>query len=179
MVCRNLSAYADAPRAGSAEAKGDVLCRRSAPMRCTPCRQRRGKALPFCPNTPRPGCTPCRQRRGKEKSLAGATKGCPMHPVQAAPRQRQSSPMVKAVPSDAPRAGSAEAKPPQYIGDCTEDDDAPRAGSAEAKILITVGCSPLLAMHPVQAAPRQRGRVVHRPSARRDAPRAGSAEAKR
>ena len=55
-----------------------------------------------------------------------------MHPVQAAPRQRTESGEKQWVSVDAPRAGSAEAKPDPseaYL----KSEDAPRAGSAEAK----------------------------------------------
>ena len=78
----------DAPRAGSAEAKIDVLtlnqivskmhpvqaAPRQSPLRsgclaacarCTPCRQRRGKVSHQITPQGRPRCTPCRQRRGK------------------------------------------------------------------------------------------------------------------
>ena len=57
--------------------------------------------------------------------------------------------------ADAPRAGSAEAKPCGSLPPCSPARDAPRAGSAEAKL----------------SAARCR-------TARPDAPRAGSAEAK-
>ena len=66
MVCRNLSAFADAPRAGSAEAK--------------------------------------------ELAIKSNIDDSPMHPVQAAPRQRTQGEKLLSVSIDAPRAGSAEAK---------------------------------------------------------------------
>ena len=102
----------DALRAGSAEAKTEsmVLEAEQAAMhsvqaaprqrtrkrepnrlyqRCTPCRQRRGKAMRQCdPPAPAPRCTPCRQRRGKDSVETVA------------------QPTV----DDALRAGSAEAK---------------------------------------------------------------------
>ena len=77
----------DAPRAGSAEAKNSAMATEEDAYRCTPCRQRRGKALRqrdgrqrqdapragsaeakvhLPGDDPQPeGCTPCRQRRGK------------------------------------------------------------------------------------------------------------------
>ena len=111
MVCRNLSAFADAPRAGSAEAKTRMVLlmqsdRRDAPragsaeakicqlfstaliIRCTPCRQRRGKAGLKSRGLHILRCTPCRQRRGKAGYLQ----------------------LVAGQLRDAPRAGSAEAK---------------------------------------------------------------------
>ena len=102
--------------------------------RCTPCRQRRGKAVQSRQvSAYRPGCTPCRQRRGKDVEQteikrvvndaprAGSAEAkffvhaifrayAPMHPVQAAPRQRYFPSVWKPSSGDAPRAGSAEAK---------------------------------------------------------------------
>ena len=120
-----------------------------------------------------------------------------MHPVQAAPRQRDSQMQTPRPSCDAPRAGSAEAKGAgrNVQGRCK---DAPRAGSAEAKgygkpfSCAWWGCTPcrqrrgkgadLLkpgspgTMHPVQAAPRQRGRADMEDIEIIDAPRAGSAK---
>ena len=77
-------------------------------------------------------CTPCRQRRGKAASHPTNVPCTRMHPVQAAPRQRSIARCLTLAGLDAPRAGSAEAK-----GDDLRkrrgEDDAPRAGSAEAK----------------------------------------------
>ena len=66
MVCRNLSAFADAPRAGSAEAKG-IRTTGGWPTADAP---RAGSAEAKC---------------GKREDSQGAAA---MHPVQAAPRQR-------------------------------------------------------------------------------------------
>ena len=78
-----------------------------------------------------------------------------MHPVQAAPRQRRILTSNPRYTSDAPRAGSAEAKP-DFAGDAMDQRDAPRAGSAEAKRYTNEGRDMKTTMHPVQAAPRQR-----------------------
>ena len=79
----------DALRAGSAEAKRHALSGVvKLPGRCTPCRQRRGKAV--CTTggiRSKPGCTPCRQRRGKDLAQG-----------------------LRDLVDDALRAGSAEAK---------------------------------------------------------------------
>ena len=99
--------------------------------RCTPCRQRRGKA-PVRRSTgtgradaPRAGsaeakvrdsavwqkgrgCTPCRQRRGKVTSRCAQSAHNSMHPVQAAPRQRTASGCATCPNRDVPRAGSAQ-----------------------------------------------------------------------
>ena len=56
--------------------------------RCTPCRQRRGKDSTPARTSAGYRCTPCRQRRGKVSGLPAARTEIPMHPVQAAPRQR-------------------------------------------------------------------------------------------
>lgn len=86
MVCRNLSAFADAPRAGGAEAKTTSSWKRSL-LR---------------------GCIPCRQRRGKGTASRWTPKTRLMHPVQAAPRQSALFASLLAVSVDAPRAGSAK-----------------------------------------------------------------------
>ena len=76
---------ADAPRAGSAEAKRRATLRSTATGRCTPCRQRRGKESVFVGigipdhDAPRAGSA-----EAKVGLLAGATVSGPMHPVQAA-----------------------------------------------------------------------------------------------
>ena len=111
MVCRNLSAFADAPRAGSAEAKGYALRRQRRrelmhPVQAAP----RQSAMCISSDNLDKGCTPCRQRRGKANSYLGREIKFAMHPVQAAPRQSKTSAQVGDAISDAPRAGSAEAK---------------------------------------------------------------------
>ena len=148
MVCRNLSAFADAPRAGSAESKSSLI--------------------QHAPNHSR--CTPCRQRRGKERDHGQARRRGRMHPVQAASRQREHGHYSRCTMEDAPRAGSAEAKRLRCNGDncrfgCTPCrqrrgkvwivmhrvrliPDAPCAGSAEAKLeslplhVAGRGCTP-------------------------------------
>ena len=123
-------------------------------------------------------CTPCRQRRGK-----GFPGEC------SAPGQ-----------SDAPRAGSAEAKLPvpqahQLKIAMHPVQAAPRQSSTMQPIVcLLAGMHPVQAaprqsrcvtsgmstsmMHPVQAAPRQSVSDDHHRPAHHDAPRAGSAEAK-
>ena len=169
--------------------------------RCTPCRQRRGKAdrprviLPFHPMHPvqaaprqsRPlimaialgyRCTPCRQRRGKAIGVDLNIVACKMHPVQAAPRQRlQKNPLISPTQSMHP----VQAAPRQRLFCCLvvyANHDAPRAGSAEAKVvhaltsIIALRCTPCR---------QRRGKGVRgAPVAKidKDAPRAGSAEAK-
>ena len=78
-----------------------------------------------------------------------------MHPVQAAPRQSC-----------------------LLLRQSILNSDAPRAGSAEAKSRSSVIAPTAVAMHPVQAAPRQSYRVPVIEPLGVDAPRAGSAEAK-
>ena len=114
--CSPIPRRPDAPRAGSAEAK-----------------------FAFLPGICRPGgCTPCRQRRGKALFQVRKAVRVLMHPVQAAPRQRPTMQMQMRGNHDAPRAGSAEAKPPSK------------------------GSRPnMMTMHPVQAAPRQRQQNRH------------------
>ena len=168
--------------------------------RCTPCRQRRGKERLRSGQRLRIGCTPCRQRRGKGIAWRAIFVLLPMHPVQAAPRQRRAD----------YRAGRGlqmhpvQAAPRQSSGDSLARAeirrDAPRAGSAEAKeqlfskLLHLLRCTPcrqrrgkvirqrdaarLILMHPVQAAPRQRTMPTVGYRRLCDAPRAGSAEAK-
>ena len=169
-------------------------------LRCTPCRQRRGKD--FC---------------GKREDSQGA-----MHPVQAAPRQssarRMVGPLTEMHPVQAaPRQSSAR----RMVGPLTEMHPvqaAPRQSNtrsicrgcpvkmhpvqaAPRQRSPSAACIPITSMHPVQAAPRQsgilfltliqlrctpcrqrRGKVLIPPWRRRkmpDAPRAGSAEAKK
>ena len=121
-------------------------------------------------------CTPCRQRRGKDLLFKEKALWLRMHPVQAAPRQRIPPWRRRKMPIDAPRAGSAEAKPSAsatggsarmhpvqaaprqryiYLGTIHNLKDAPRAGSAEAKRKASPRRMRSRWMHPVQAAPRQ------------------------
>ena len=116
MVCRNLSAFADAPRAGSAEAKTVDLAR-----------------LLFLLDAPRAGSA-----EAKFCSSSVMPKSRLMHPVQAAPRQRSEGPEPATAQPDAPRAGSAEAKRWYSHDDDAGRSDAPRAGSAEAKCILSV-----------------------------------------
>ena len=83
-----LPTTADAPRAGSAEAKNVIMGKHADAV----------------------GCTPCRQRRGKESMVITAVAPWRMHPVQAAPRQSVCVATVTTAVLDALRAGSAEAK---------------------------------------------------------------------
>ena len=120
---------ADAPRAGSAEAKVSSMMLIPSPVRCTPCRQRRGKG-----------------------PVSSARQTPPeMHPVQAAPRQRllRGTKQFHQV-QDAPRAGSADAKSCMVCRQAATID-APRAGSAEAKEQIMREYGYSSRMHPVQA----------------------------
>ena len=109
MVCRNLSAFADAPRAGSAEAKETIAHVCQQLNGCTPCRQRRGKErcsrqpLAAQPDAPRAGSA--------EAKLSVQSRICKrpsMHPVQAVLRQRAIVSPPFAPVTDAPRAGSAK-----------------------------------------------------------------------
>ena len=59
-----------------------------------------------------------------------------MHPVQAAPRQSFVTASGQGMQADAPRAGSAEAKPRYFEARADRPVDAPRAGSAEAKRIL-------------------------------------------
>ena len=77
-----------------------------------------------------------------------------MHPVQAAPRQSTGKITQDNIQSDAPRAGSAEAKLYGRDRRCVVCD-APRAGSAEAKSQEMQSLGLIGRMHPVRAAPRQ------------------------
>ena len=148
--------------------------------RCTPCRQRRGKVQIFLIFFASPQrCTPCRQRRGKVKFAEEKASQQRCTPC----RQRRGKDFINApfkkCGEDAPRAGSAEAKLRGLPSDAVHGQDAPRAGSAEAKYCFgchqggDVRCTPCRQrrgkagadhqakpagrMHPVQAAPRQRG----------------------
>ena len=102
----------------------------------------------------------------------------PMHPVQAAPRQRAWFPPAFGKRFDAPRAGSAEAKY-EAIRVIREMRDAPRAGSAEAKNAQSGGWSQYSRDAPRAGsaeAKKQDSTII---DGFRDAPRAGSAEAKK
>ena len=100
-------------------------------------------------------CTPCRQRRGKGSAVRTRCASSP----------------------DAPRAGSAEAKPRDVevvadIGRCTPCRQRRGKGSGNPYPKQEE------LMHPVQAAPRQRSACRRSDRRAGDAPRAGSAEAK-
>ena len=125
--------------------------------RCTPCRQRRGKA--FAPqgmyvtrrDAPRAGSA-----EAKFSSCATTRRNCRMHPVQAAPRQRAKISWTWSASLDAPRAGSAEAKAgitlhPDNVAKMHPVQAAPRQSARSWR-----SCRSWCGMHPVQAAPRQR-----------------------
>ena len=146
------SLYTDAPRAGSAEAK--MACPRmaSARMRCTPCRQRRGKdpsnTAHYALNRMHPVQAAPRQSLAMRSYSPYTAR---MHPVQAAPRQRFTSYCVSRSPvmhpvQAAPRQRSWVQSTP------IRGSDAPRAGSAEAKSVACVTSALASRMHPVQAA---------------------------
>ena len=169
--------------------------------RCTPCRQRRGKAALFSSFLPAYWMHPVqaapRQSRTCRRSPAPGRR---MHPVQAAPRQsgcrtcrlpglsgctpcrqrRGKDPYVYNMAADVgctpcrQRRGKGRANAVRVV----EPEDAPRAGSAEAKFIVQRDMRFTAAMHPVQAAPRQSCSMERRASPAIDAPRAGSAEAK-
>ena len=101
-------------------------------------------------------CTPCRQRRGKALCLDE----------------------LQVIKDDAPRAGSAEAKPPP-IARPTSSGRMHPVQAAPRQSSLSPSVSMASAMHPVQAAPRQSQSTCRMCIAKRDAPRAGSAEAKR
>ena len=145
----------DAPRAGSAEAKRQRKFTYHDSTRCTPCRQRRGKAYSPWPRRLRRAMHPVQAAPRQRYRIRLLASGHLMHPVQAAPRQSPPVRRSTGTGRDAPRAGSAEAKnghPPQN----TKTGDAPRAGSAEAKFEQGLTKMTIGSMHPVQAAPRQR-----------------------
>ena len=123
--------------------------------RCTPCRQRRGKAEDTAAPAGFPGCTPCRQRRGKVFNPTQGVLSTMMHPVQAAPRQS-----LAVLISVARAAG------------CTP------CRQRRGKDQHMQGNMRNPTMHPVQAAPRQSQSHPPTPATPPDAPRAGSAEAK-
>ena len=151
-----MSAFADAPRAGSAEAKSPQPCCIQASL-----------------DAPRAGSAEAKrvnlivaQHGGKDAPRAGSAEAkckysigtvliAVMHPVQAAPRQRedcqQSEPRERRCTPCRQRRGKVQS--------LREEDrrnrDAPRAGSAEAKIKDCTNWSTPSRMHPVQAAPRQ------------------------
>ena len=78
----------DAPRAGSAEAKFgqdyQIVQHIDAPRAGSA----EAKDLKWYAEKLAARCTPCRQRRGKAELIDLGAKGVKMHPVQAAPRQR-------------------------------------------------------------------------------------------
>ena len=85
----------------------------------------------------------------------GGDYNATMHPVQAAPRQSLDWEQYPGYDEDAPCAGSAEAKVCVSLA-AVSRQDAPCAGSAEAKTGTLKHAKRAEAMHPVQAAPRQR-----------------------
>ena len=100
-------------------------------------------------------CTPCRQRRGKATSALKVLSTPWMHPVQAAPRQRAWRCFAAGYLPDAPRAGSAEAKivdndqKAEWAGCTPCRQRRGKEGGLQLDYIRTL-------MHPVQAAPRQR-----------------------
>ena len=175
MVCRSLSAFADAPRAGSAEAKHLHMITDGIPA-----------SMHSVQAAPRQSvCVATVTTAVLDALRAGSAEA------------KQRTDCASVYTGDAPRAGSAEAKliHPHSVGSAF---DAPRAGSAEAKqnASLTTGapsrCTPCrqrrgkvrgfykqpggLSMHPVQAAPRQRTPARRSSGRSRDAPRAGSAK---
>ena len=169
----------DAPRAGSAEAKAPVNMLTARDLAgCTPCRQRRGKALCGClirireADAPRagsaeakvfdldmpeikPGCTPCRQRRGKVAVMQHAPHGQRMHPVQAAPRQRhEHSPRYHQRPGCTP-CRQRRGKVVQVVAQHGLVPMHPVQAAPRQRMKALFCSMPCLAMHPVQAAPRQ------------------------
>ena len=179
MPARGHGTRADAPRAGSAEAK-----------------VRKPSQITWDKDAPRAGSAEAKrvnlivaQHGGKDAPRAGSAEAkckysigtvliAVMHPVQAAPRQRE---------------------------DCQQSEPRERrctpCRQRRGKEPVKVGCAPLGKMHPVQAAPRQSSKSTRRrPKKQRctpcrqrrgkdkrlhelvyavhDAPRAGSAEAK-
>ena len=136
MVCRNLSAFADAPRAGSAEAKttSQIVFHKSPKMhpvqaaprqrcradgnqarckRCTPCRQRRGKVFcsrhfsRICADAPRAGSA---EAKVLSLGMEAQQRGCT--PCRQRRGKVLARPRCHLSKKDAPRAGSAEAKLP-------------------------------------------------------------------
>ena len=150
-----MSAFADAPRAGSAEAKfltyRQVSAQRDAPRAGSA----EAKFANLWEGISKAGCTPCRQRRGKGRCGLPHTIRRAMHPVQAAPRQRNTNVLplwnlmmhpVQAAPRQSPRGGF----PGRIPGVMHPVQAAPRQspwGGLPGRIP---------GMHPLQAAPRQR-----------------------
>ena len=126
---------ADAPRAGSAEAKSKPASAITSkwtmhPVQAAP----RQSNLIWIGDTsegdaPRAGSAEAKRLYGEVRE-----RGAQMHPVQAAPRQRSTQFWYFVAGVDAPRAGSAEAKKDRFPQPGRSARDAPRAGSAEAKI---------------------------------------------
>ena len=77
-------------------------------LRCTPCRQRRGKAEYRRVLQGPGGCTPCRQRRGKVLRLSSShmSRGCTLCRQRRGKAARSISRISPG--HDAPRAGSAK-----------------------------------------------------------------------
>ena len=128
-----MSAFADAPRAGSAEAKPALLHRKETVLDAPRAGSAEAKRLHGRGRCGLGGCTPCRQRRGKGKLLR--------------PRLQ--------VLVDAPRAGSAEAKSTADMGRMRLFRCTP-CRQRRGKGIYRIGHGLRIVMHPVQAAPRQR-----------------------
>ena len=100
----------DAPRAGSAEAKKRAKAGIDVYLDAPRAGSAEAKVIHAPTSTIALRCTPCRQRRGKEGKCLLLLLCRTMHPVQAAPRQSTESINRYQSIADAPRAGSAEAK---------------------------------------------------------------------
>ena len=106
-----MSAFADAPRAGSAEAKVFPV---NAPLRVKAMHP--VQAAPRQSSTMQPivcllaGMHPVQAAPRQSRCVTSGMSTSMMHPVQAAPRQSDPSARCGAPDTDAPRAGSAEAK---------------------------------------------------------------------
>ena len=123
--------------------------------RCTPCRQRRGKAVIAESTVTSAGCTPCRQRRGKDRlTQQHLFPARAMHPVQAAPRQSAAVCHAGQAPERCTpcrqRRGKARCFRSQiYRCRCTPCRQ--RRGKVDLRLELAAS----VLMHPVQAAPRQ------------------------
>ena len=78
-----------------------------------------------------------------------------MHPVQAAPRQRFCYGAFRAHAQRCTPCRQRRGKDLRLALIDVHGSDAPRAGSAEAKAAAKKTVASCIAMHPVQAAPRQ------------------------
>ena len=78
----------DAPRAGSAEAKAQKKPRHGSGKDAPRAGSAEAKMISHAYFSSPYRCTPCRQRRGKDNDLVSYFETIEMHPVQAAPRQR-------------------------------------------------------------------------------------------